>query len=93
MSYVLQKKWFGQHPKDGWEWALYAEDDDGDTEDAAIIYANDRDGPFTLVIWNWDEREYSEIENIRTLKEAKAMGRLLAGIEAAKTTNWTDSTF
>jgi len=88
MSYVLQKKWFGQHPKDGWEWALYAEDDDGDTEEAAIIYADDRDGPFKLHIWDWVDQEYTAIENLPTLKAAKAMGRLLAGIEAAKEENF-----
>lgn len=85
MSYVVQKKWFGQHPRDSWEWALYAKDERGCTEDAAIIYADDRDGPFTLLIWDWVDREYTAIENIRTLKDAKAMGRLLAGIENAKT--------
>ena len=88
MSYVLQKIWQAQHSKKGWEWVLYAEGETyGELEGAAIIYANDRDGPFTLVIWGWVDQEYSEIENIRTLKEAKAMGRLLAGIEAAKANN------
>ena len=89
MSYVLQKKWFGQHPKDGWEWALYVKSTQwGDTEEAAIIYAENRDGPFKLHIWRWTDSEYTAIENIRTLKDAKAMGRLLAGIEAAKAENF-----
>ena len=89
MSYVLQKKWFGQHPPNSWEWALYVKDTQwGDTEEAAVIYAEDRDGPFKLHIWRWIDSEYTAIENLPTLKAAKAMGRLLAGIEAAKTTNF-----
>lgn len=89
MSYVLQKKWFGQHPKDGWEWALYAEDTAWhSTEEAAIIYADDRDGPFKIHVWDWVAQEYTAIENLPTLKAAKAMGRLLAGIEAAKANNF-----
>jgi hypothetical protein len=89
MSYVLQKKWFGQHPRDGWEWALYAKDiEHNDTEEAAIIYADDRDGPFKIHVWDWVDQEYIAIENLPTLKAAKAMGRLLASIEAAKTANF-----
>jgi hypothetical protein len=89
MSYVLQKKWTPHHPDRGWEWVLNAVDTENhETEAAAIIYTNDRDGPFNLVIWDWVDQEYSEIENLPTLKAAKAMGRLLASIETAKEANF-----
>ncbi len=86
MSYVLQKKWTPHHPKKGWEWVLYAKDiEHNDIEGAAAVYADDRDGPFSLAIWSWIDEEYIDIEGIPTLKDAKAMGKLLASIEAAKT--------
>ena len=89
MSFKLRDYWVADHPKNGWEWVLYVDATDVvHREDAAIIWSPDRDGPFSLAIWSWVDEEYTDIENLPTLKEAKAMGKLLASIEAAKTTDF-----
>ena len=48
------------------------------------IEFKDPKGPFQLEIWNPIETEWEFVENFPTLKEAKAVGRLLAGIALNK---------
>lgn len=50
------------------------------------IEFKDPKGPFRLEIWNNGEyvQEWEFVENFPTLKEAKAVGRLLAGIALNK---------
>jgi hypothetical protein len=80
MRYKLQKNWFAQHSKEMWVWALYVRDDKWDDyEDAANIYAKDRDGPFTISVWDWVKREYTHYEGFERLKDAKTVGKFLAG--------------
>ena len=82
MRHVLQKIWRPEHSKEMWAWVLYVKDTKWDDyEDAAVIYAPDRDGPFKLTVWDWFEREHTEYEGIKRLQDAKTMGKLLAGIK------------
>ena len=50
------------------------------------IEFKDPKGPFQLEIWNNDDyvQEWEFVENFPTLKEAKAVGRLLAGVALNK---------
>jgi hypothetical protein len=50
------------------------------------IEFKDPKGPFRLEIWNNSEyvQEWEYIRDFPTLKEAKAVGRLLAGVALAK---------
>ena len=85
MRAVLQKNWFAAHSKEMWSWVLYVKDDKfDDYEDAANIYAIDRDGPFTISVWDWVDHEYTHYEDIKRLKDAKTMGKLLAGMMFVK---------
>lgn len=82
MRVVLQKNWTAEHHKNCWEWVLYTKDIEWDDyEDAATIYADDRDGPFNLSVWDWVDREYMEYEGFKRLQDAKAMGKLLANVK------------
>lgn len=81
MRYHLQKKWSACHNRELWVWALYVKDTKwDDCEDAAVIYAIDRDGPFKLTVWDWVKREHSEYEGFKRLNDAKTMGKLLANM-------------
>ena len=81
MRYHLQKNWFAQHSRELWVWALYVKDTKWDDyEDAANIYAKDRDGPFNVSVWNWVDHEYAHYGDIKRLKDAKTVGKLLAGM-------------
>lgn len=83
--FLMQKNWCAQHHREGWVWALYIKDTKfPDYEDAAVIRAVDRDGPFNLSIWDWVEREYAHYEGFKRLKDAKTMGKLLAGMMFVK---------
>ena len=44
------------------------------------IEAKSLDGPFRLEIWNHTEHEWEFVQTFPTLKEAKEVGRLMAGI-------------
>lgn len=82
MRRVLQKLWRAEHSQRHWIWNLYVKDTRfGELEEAAIIYADDRDGPFNLSIWDWAEEEYSEYVGFDRLKDAKLMGKILAGVK------------
>jgi hypothetical protein len=48
-----------------------------------IEYKNPK-GPFRLEIWNPLEEDWEEINYFPTLKQAKEVGRLLAGVAFAK---------
>jgi hypothetical protein len=48
------------------------------------IEAKSLDGPFRLEIWNGTENEWEFVEAFPTFKEAKAVGRLLAGVALNK---------
>ena len=48
------------------------------------IETKNMDGPFRLEIWNPIEEEWEEINHFPTLKQAKDVGRLLAGVALAK---------
>ena len=50
----------------------------------ACIEFKDDKGPFRLEIWNGYESEWEEIDHFPTLKQAKEVGRLLAGVALAK---------
>jgi hypothetical protein len=50
----------------------------------ACIEAKSIDGPFKLEIWNMDNTEWDTVTTLKTLKEAKAVGRLLAGVALNK---------
>lgn len=58
--------------------------EDGDALCWACIEFKDAKGPFRLEIWDDDERNWDEIDYFPTLKKAKEVGRLLAGIALAK---------
>lgn len=82
MRYHLQKNWRAEHNRDAWVWVLYTKDTKWDDyEDAAVIYADERDGPFKLSVWDWVEHEHIEYEGFKRLQDAKTMGKLLAGIK------------
>ena len=49
------------------------------------IEAKSLDGPFRLEIWNRAEGEWEFVRDFSTFKEAKAVGRLLAGVALSKT--------
>lgn len=85
MRVVLQKNWSAQHDKHNWMWTLYVKDTKfGDYEDAANIHAVDRDGPFSISVWDWVEHEYADYEGFERLQDAKTMGKLLAGMMFVK---------
>lgn len=85
MRCKLQKKWVAEHHKDSWQWTLYVKDTKwSDYEDAANVYSTDRDGPFNISVWDWVDHEYTEYEGFKRLKDAKTMGKLLAGMMFAK---------
>jgi len=48
------------------------------------IEAHSLDGPFELQIWNMDNTEWDTVTTFKTLKEAKEVGRLLAGVALNK---------
>jgi hypothetical protein len=48
------------------------------------IEAPSLDGPFRLEIWNHTESEWEFVQEFPTFKEAKAVGRLLAGVALNK---------
>ena len=48
------------------------------------IEAPSLDGPFRLEIWNGTESEWEFVEAFPTLKKAKEVGRLLAGVSLNK---------
>lgn len=48
------------------------------------IEATSLDGPFRLEIWDPAEGEWEFVREFPTLKEAKAVGRLLAGVALSK---------
>jgi hypothetical protein len=48
------------------------------------IEAKSLDGPFRLEIWNHTEGEWEFVLDFPTFKEAKAVGRLLAGVALSK---------
>ena len=48
------------------------------------IEATSREGPFRLEIWNDTEEEWDEVARFPTLKQAKTVGRLLAGVALAQ---------
>jgi hypothetical protein len=48
------------------------------------IEAPSLDGPFRLEIWNPAEGEWEFVQEFPTFKEAKAVGRLLAGVALSK---------
>ena len=48
------------------------------------IEFKDPKGPFRLEIWDGTESEWEEVGTFPTLKQAKEVGRLLAGIALAK---------
>jgi hypothetical protein len=50
----------------------------------ACIEAPSLDGPFRLEIWDGTENEWEFVETFPTLKEAKAVGRLLAGVALSR---------
>jgi hypothetical protein len=50
----------------------------------ACIEFTDPKGPFRLEIWDGADDEWVEIDRFPTLKKAKEVGRLLAGIALAK---------
>ena len=85
MRYELQKNWVAEHPKNGWEWVLYVKDNKWDDhESAASIFSTDRDGPFSIAVWDWIEHEYAEYEGFKRLQDAKTMGKLLANMMFVK---------
>lgn len=50
----------------------------------ACIEFKDPKGPFLLEIWDGTESEWEEAGTFPTLKQAKEVGRLLAGVALAK---------
>jgi hypothetical protein len=48
------------------------------------IEAPSLDGPFRLEIWNHTEQEWEFVQEFPTFKEAKEVGRLLAGVALNK---------
>ena len=50
----------------------------------ACIEFKDAKGPFRLEIWDGTESEWEEINYFPTFKQAKEVGRLLAGVALAK---------
>jgi hypothetical protein len=48
------------------------------------IEAPSLDGPFRLEIWNQTEGEWDFVEAFPTFKQAKAVGRLLAGVALSR---------
>jgi hypothetical protein len=48
------------------------------------IEAKSLDGPFRLEIWNHTDGEWEFVRDFPTFKEAKAVGRLLAGVALSK---------
>lgn len=56
---------------------------DGSGYSWAYIESNFK-GPFRLEIWNMQEGEWDPAQTFPTLKQAKEVGRLLAGVALAK---------
>ena len=50
----------------------------------ACIEYKDLKGPFRLEIWDAADEEWEEIDHFPTLKQAKEVGRLLAGVALNK---------
>jgi len=50
----------------------------------ACIEFKDPTGPFRLEIWAGADEEWDEVDHFPTIKQAKEVGRLLAGIALAK---------
>lgn len=50
----------------------------------ACIEFKDDKGPFRLEIWDGTEDEWEEVGSFTTIKQAKEVGRLLAGVALAK---------
>ena len=48
------------------------------------IEAKSLDGPFRLEIWNHTESEWEFVRDFSTFKEAKQVGRLLAGVALSR---------
>lgn len=86
----LKKRWGTRYRTDGYRhinepqcWRRFLEST-GDYNVACIESPIDSEGPYTLEIWDFATDYWVHHATFRTLKEAKAVGRLLAGVALAK---------
>lgn len=88
----LKKRWGTRYRADGYGdlahpshrcWRRFLEST-GDYNVACIESPIDSEGPYTLEIWDFTTDYWVHHATFRTLKEAKAVGRLLAGVALAK---------
>lgn len=70
--------------KDQFVWILRDQGEHAFLNWASIETLQDGSGPYTLDIWNHQNDSWEHHASFPTLKEAKAVGRLLAGIALAQ---------
>ena len=81
----LSKRWEALNPVRGRSlYRSFLLEINGDGMCWGCIEATSLDGPFRLEIWDPAEGEWELVRPFSTFKEAKAVGRLLAGVALSK---------
>lgn len=81
----LSKRWEALNPVRGRSlYRSFLSEINGDCMSWGCIEAKSLDGPFRLEIWNHTDGEWEFVRDFPTFKEAKAVGRLLAGVALSK---------